>query len=94
MSITIRLARIGRKNLPSFKMVASNTRDKRNGRYLDILGHYNPSAHPVEFKFDQKKYDYWKNNGALISKTVKELIEGKYTFKPYIKVKEETKETK
>ncbi|HNS71313.1 MAG TPA: 30S ribosomal protein S16 [bacterium] len=83
MSITIRLARIGRKNLPSFRMVAANTKDKRNGRSLEILGHYNPSEKGGKFEYDKERFEYWKKNGALISKSVMELIEGKYTFKPY-----------
>ncbi len=94
MSVTIRLARTGRKNLPSFKMVVSNTKDKRNGRYIDILGHYNPSAHPVEFSYDKERYEYWRKNGSLISDAVKELVEGKYVFKPYVKIKEETRAEK
>jgi len=91
MSVTIRLARTGRINLPSYKVVVSTTKDKRNGRYLEILGHYNPSAHPVEFKLDKEKMEYWKKNGALTSTAVTQLIEGKYSFKPYVRAKAETR---
>jgi small subunit ribosomal protein S16 len=83
MSVTIRLARIGRKNLPAFRMVASNTKDKRNGRFLDILGHFNPSQTPADFDYDKERFGYWKKNGAIVSKSVQDLIDGKYVFKPY-----------
>ena len=95
MSVTIRLTRIGRKNLPSFRMVVSNTKDKRNGKFLDILGFFNPSGKKALFEFDKERFDYWKKNGALVTKSVQELIDGKYVFKPYKKSGEEEKpETK
>ena len=85
MSVTIRLARIGRKNLPAFRVVVSNTKDKRNGKFLEILGHYNPSGSKALFDYDKERFSYWKNNGALISESVQELVDGKYIFKPYKK---------
>ena len=92
MSVTIRLARIGRRNLPSFRLVVSNTRDKRNGKFLEILGHFNPSGSKVLFDYDKERFEYWRKNGAMISKSAQELVDGKYTFKPYKRVKEEKKE--
>lgn len=92
MSVTIRLARIGRRNLPSFRMVVSNTKDKRNGRFLEILGYFNPSGSKVLFDYDKERFEYWKKVGALVSKSAQELVNGKYTFKPYKKIKEEKKE--
>ena len=92
MSVTIRLARIGRKNLPSFRLVVSNTKDKRNGKFLEILGHFNPSGNKVLFDYDKERFEYWKKHGALISKSAQDLVDGKYVFTPYIKAKEEKKE--
>jgi small subunit ribosomal protein S16 len=83
MSITIRLAKTGRKNLPSYRMVVSTTRDKRNGKFLDILGFYNPSMNPVQFKYDDKKFKEWKAKGAQVSPSVTKLITGKYSFTKY-----------
>ena len=83
MSVTIRLARIGRKNSPAFKIVVSNTRDKRNGRYVDVLGHYNPSVKPVDFAFDEEKYIDWKHKGALSTKAVEALRDGTYEHISY-----------
>ncbi|MBN1162661.1 30S ribosomal protein S16 [Patescibacteria group bacterium] len=83
MSVTIRLSRIGKRNAPAFKIVVSNTRDKRNGRFLDMLGHYNPSHNPESFSYDKKKYAEWVGKGALITAAVKNLISGTYKFTKY-----------
>ncbi|RJR27389.1 30S ribosomal protein S16 [candidate division WWE3 bacterium] len=83
MSITIRLARIGRKNSPAYKVVVANTRSKRNGRFLDILGHYNPSETPVALEIDKKRLEDWRSKGALITDSVTNLLEGNYSYTPY-----------
>jgi len=92
MSVTIRLARTGRKNQPAYKIVVSNTRDKRNGRFVDILGHFNPTTTPAEFSYDKEKYEKWAKTGALITEAVKKLIEGKYEYTKYEPRKVEKKE--
>ena len=83
MSISIRLAKVGKKHAPAYKIVVANTRDKRNGRFLDIIGHYNPSMNPTEYNMDEGKYNEWKAKGALTTKAVEELKNGSYKFKPY-----------
>jgi small subunit ribosomal protein S16 len=83
MSVTIRLARTGRKNLPSYRLVVTNTRDKRNGRFIDVIGHYNPSSNPVSFDYDKKLFEDWKKKGALVSSAIQRLIDGKYEYKVY-----------
>lgn len=88
MSVTIRLARIGKKNAPAFKVVVSNTKSKRNGRYLDILGHFNPSHTPALLEIDKNKLAEWTQKGALITESVSKLVEGKYEFAPYTRQNE------
>jgi len=83
MSITIRLTRIGKKNGPAYRVVVSNTKDKRNGRSLDILGSYNPSDSTTKFDIDKEKFTAWVGKGALVSDAVKQLVEGKYSYTPY-----------
>ena len=77
MSVTIRLAKFGKKNAPSYKIVVSNTRDKRNGSFLDVLGFYNPLQTENKINFDKKRLEGWKNQGAQVSDAVNKLIEGK-----------------
>lgn len=83
MSVTIRLARIGRKNLPAFKIVVTNTRSKQNGRALDTIGSYNPGEKPELIKFDKDKLKQWQDRGALVTEPVKKLIDGSYKFVAY-----------
>ncbi len=94
MSVTIRLARIGKRNAPAYKVVVSQTRNKRTGKYLDILGHYNPSEDPEAFEIDKKKYQEWKNKGALSTEAVEKLIAGTYEYKVYNPNQEETSKEK
>ena len=96
MSLTIRLSRIGRKNQPAYKLVVSNTRDKRNGKYVDILGHFNPFDSQNKFSYDKEKYEKWVKNGALVTEAVKKLLENKYEFVKYDpkKIKEEKENAK
>lgn len=83
MSVTIRLAKFGKRHQPSYRMVVANTRDKRNGKFLDTLGHFNPSQKPVSFEYDKAKYEEWVGKGALVTDAVKKLVAGTYEFKPY-----------
>jgi small subunit ribosomal protein S16 len=93
MSVTIRLARIGRKHLPAYKVVVANTKDKRNGKFVDILGFYNPSMKPVQFNIDKDKYSSWKEKGALETPSVKKLLDGSYVFVEYRKKGAKAKDT-
>ncbi len=92
MSVSIRLAKVGKRNAPAFKIVAATTRSKRNGIYLDILGFYNPSKKPVEHELNEEKYTEWVKKGAIVTQAVQDLRAGTYTFKPYIPKKAKTGE--
>ena len=94
MSVTIRLARIGRKNLPAFRIVATNTRSKRNGDFLETIGSYNPMTKPELFTVDQDKLKLWQDRGALMTDAVKKLLEGTYKFALYPSAKKVKRETK
>lgn len=83
MSVTVRLARFGKRNAPSYKIVVAKTRGKRNGKFLDILGYFNPSKTPAEFEIDKEKYTEWRNKGALTTTAVEKLIEGTYKYVKY-----------
>lgn len=94
MSLSIRLARVGRKNAPAFKIVVSNTRDKRNGKFLDVIGYYNPSTTPVQQNLDVEAYDSWVSKGALVTDAVKQIKEGTYVFVPYTRQNEQKDQPK
>ncbi len=72
MSVKIRLARIGTKNAPVYRIVATDVRNKRDGQALEILGTYNPiSGKFAQFHLEQ--IDAWMNKGAQMTDTVKRL---------------------
>ncbi len=74
MAIRIRLARGGRKKRPFYRVVATNSTSPRDGRFLEILGTYDPLKDPIEFKINKEKLDKWLSRGAEPSSTVKSLL--------------------
>lgn len=74
MAVVIRLTRGGRKKKPFYRIVATNAYAKRDGRFLDILGTYDPLKEPAEIKVDQEKVKKWLDEGAKPSDTVKSLL--------------------
>jgi len=74
MSIIIRLKRIGTHKRPFYTIVAVDSRKKRDGRVLEILGHYNPRGDRESLVFLQQRIAAWKEKGALVSPTVKSLL--------------------
>jgi small subunit ribosomal protein S16 len=74
--VMIRLARFGAKKKPFYRVVVIEKERARNGRSLEVLGHYNPLTHPAVFVLKRDRLDYWMGNGAQMSDTVKRLVEG------------------
>ena len=83
MSVSIRLSKAGKRHAPSYRVVVTKTRNKRDGAFIDIIGHYNPSDKTKEFTIDRILYEEWVGKGAIVSDAVKKLIEGTYEFKKY-----------
>lgn len=73
--VMIRLARFGAKKKPFYRVVAIEKERARNGRSLEVLGHYNPMAHPADVLLKHDRLTYWMRNGAQMSDTVKRLVE-------------------
>jgi len=74
MAIKIRLTRHGRKKKPFYRVVAANSEAARDGKFLEILGTYDPLKDPAEFKVDSSKVDKWLSLGAKPSDTVRSLL--------------------
>jgi small subunit ribosomal protein S16 len=74
MSVTIRLSRHGTKKRPFYRIVVSDRRYPRDGRYIEQLGTYDPSAATGGVKLDKAKVETWLKQGAKPSQTVSELI--------------------
>ena len=72
--VMIRLARFGAKKKPFYRVVAIEKERARNGRSLEVLGHYNPLSHPAEVVLKHDRVDYWTSHGAQMSDTVKRCL--------------------
>ena len=72
--LKIKLSRAGKKNLPHYKIVVNEARSKRDGKFVEELGVYNPTTTPKTFKLDQKRLDFWLARGAKATPTVKRLL--------------------
>ncbi len=75
MAVKIRLARGGRRKLARYRVVAADSRSPRDGRFIETLGYYNPQAQPKEFKLNIERIGYWLDQGAIVSQTVKSLMD-------------------
>ncbi len=74
MATRIRLARVGSKKNPIYRVVVADGRSPRDGRFIEIVGRYNPQTDPSTIDLDQAKIDEWISKGAQPSNTVKRLI--------------------
>lgn len=72
--VKIRLMRLGAKKRPFYRIVAADVRAPRDGKFLEILGYYDPTKHPHVLKVDEDKVKNWLGNGAQPTNRVKKLI--------------------
>lgn len=74
MAVSIRLRRTGARNDPHFRIVVADKRSPRDGRFIELLGTYNPQASGVNFKLNLERARYWLAKGAQPSDTVRSLL--------------------
>lgn len=72
MAVKIRFSRIGKKNSPVYRIVATDERNKRDGKCLDYLGTYHPLTGKVE-SFNNERFHYWLSVGAIPTDAVKKV---------------------
>jgi len=72
--VSIRLARIGKKKKPFYRVVVIEKRNPRNGRFVEIVGTYDPLKNPAEVKLDAERIKHWLGQGAQPSDTVRSFI--------------------
>ena len=77
MAVKIRLRRTGARKQPTYRFVVADSRSPRDGRFFEIVGHYNPRRDPVEIVLDETKVKKWLENGAQPSDTVARLLADK-----------------
>jgi small subunit ribosomal protein S16 len=74
MAVRIRLKRIGAKKAPFYRLVVSDSRSPRDGRFIEEIGTYNPVAQPAQVQIDEEKALKWLQTGAQPSDTVRNLF--------------------
>lgn len=73
--VKIRLRRAGRKKLPVYQIVAADSRAPRDGKFLEVVGHYQPTTKPHAVSIDRERVAYWMQTGAQPTSTVRSLIQ-------------------
>ncbi len=74
MSVRLRLTRIGGKKDPIWRVVVADQRSKRDGRVLEIVGHYNAQTNPSTIKVDEERVRDWLSRGAQPTDTVRKIL--------------------
>ena len=74
MAVRLRLMRMGKKKQPTYRVVAADSRSPRNGRFIEIIGTYQPRLEPSVVKIDNERAVHWLQNGAQPSETVEKLL--------------------
>ena len=93
MAVKIRLMRMGAKKRPFYRIVATDSRSRRDGEYLELVGTYNPINSEKDVKINEEVALKWLGNGAIPSDTVRSLFKEAGIMKKYAesKTKKETK---
>ncbi len=74
MAVRIRLTRIGKKKKPFYRIIVADSESKRDGKFLDVVGTYDPCKEPAAITLDNTKLQDWLGKGALPTTTVQSLI--------------------
>ncbi|HOC92294.1 MAG TPA: 30S ribosomal protein S16 [bacterium] len=77
MAVRLRLARTGRKHVPHYRVVAAEQSKARDGRFVEILGHFDPANYPESITLNEDRVLDWLNKGAQPSDAVKKLLSAK-----------------
>nr|NIS40338.1 30S ribosomal protein S16 [Desulfuromonadales bacterium] len=75
MAVKLRLMRMGKKKQPTYRVVAADARSPRDGRFIELIGRYDPHPHPSVVEIDNERAVHWLNVGAQPSAAVKKLLE-------------------
>ena len=77
MSVKIRLRRMGKKKQPHYRLAVVDSREKRDGRFIEFIGRYVPGTQPHTVEFNEERLFYWLGEGAICSDTVSSLLRQK-----------------
>ena len=94
MAVKLRLKRMGAKKRPFYRIVAADSRVARDGKFIELIGTYNPIVEPAEVKINEEIALKWLNNGAQPTDTVRDLLSKQGIMKKFHESKMVKKDTK
>ncbi len=74
MAVRIRLTRLGARKKPYYRLVAANSESPRDGKFLEILGSYDPTKNPALIKLQKEKVSHWLEKGATLSESARSIL--------------------
>jgi small subunit ribosomal protein S16 len=77
VAVKLRLTRVGSKKNPVYRVVVADSRSPRDGRFIEIIGRYNPQTNPSTIELDEQKVKDWIGKGAQPSNAVQKLLKAK-----------------
>jgi small subunit ribosomal protein S16 len=92
LSVKIRLRRMGTKGKPFYRMVVAESSTARDGRFIDLLGYYDPRTEPATIKINEDKAMLWLNRGAQPTDTAEALLKKENIFQKFTAEKEAKKQ--
>jgi small subunit ribosomal protein S16 len=87
MAVKLRLTRVGKKKQPQYRVVAADSRAARDGRFIQIIGTYNPRTEPSTISIDSDKAVKWLMDGAQPTERVKKLLEASGAWEAFTAAK-------
>lgn len=91
MAVKLRLKRMGAKKRPFYRIVAADSRSPRDGKFIELVGTYNPIMEPAEIKVNEEVALKWLSNGAIPTDTVRDLLSKQGVMKKFHESKKEGK---
>lgn len=88
MSVKIRMKRMGTKKRPFYRIVATDSRNRRDGRFIEELGYYDPLTNPPNVNVKEELFFKWLGNGAIPSENVESLMRRTGVMKKWLLVKQ------
>jgi small subunit ribosomal protein S16 len=85
--VKIRLRRTGAKKKPTYRVVVADSRTPRDGRFIEIIGHYNPRTEPVTFNIHEDRVLHWLTEGAQPTDPVRRLLDNAGTLDRFARLK-------
>ena len=74
MAVRIRLTRMGSKKKPYYRLIAADSPSPRDGKFLEVLGHYDPKTQPARIDLDKDKIQRWLERGATASESARAIL--------------------